>query len=81
MKFLFLYTVNDYNLLCYMAQNIMITVFLQTGGSCARQVWTSQGTGMLMFCTVIFKKMHRNKTDNYIFILSEQLLKSMYSSK
>ena len=81
MKFLFLYTVNDYNLLCYVTQNILLTVFLPTGGSCARQVWTSQGTGMIMFCTVIFKKMHRNKTDNYKFILSEQLLKSMYSSK
>ena len=56
MKFLFLYTVNDYNLLCYVTQNILLTVFLQTGGSCARQVWTSQGTGMIMFCTVIFKK-------------------------
>ena len=56
MKFLFLYTVNDYNLLCYVTQNILLTVFLQTGGSCAGQVWTSQGTGMKMFCTVIFKK-------------------------
>ena len=56
MKFLFLYTVNDYNFLCYVTQNILLTVFLHTGGSCARQVWTSQGTGMIMFCTVIFKK-------------------------
>ena len=81
MKFLFLYTVDDYNLLCYVTQNILLTVFLQTGGSCARQVWTSQGTGMIMFCTVIFKKMYRDETDNYTFILSEKLLKSMYSSK
>lgn len=64
----------------YVTQNILLTVFLQTGGSCARQVWTSQGTGMIMFCTVIFKKMYRDETDNYTFILSEQLLKSMYSS-
>lgn len=40
----------------YVTQNILLTVFLPTGGSCARQVWTSQGTGMIMFCTVIFKK-------------------------
>lgn len=65
----------------YVTQNILLTVFLQTGGSCARQVWTSQGTGMIMFCTVIFKKMYRDETDNYTFILSEKLLKSMYSSK
>lgn len=65
----------------YVTQNILLTVFLQTGGSCARQVWTSQGTGMIMFCTVIFKKMYRDETDNYTFILSDKLLKSMYSSK